>query len=117
MIDERFMTTLQRYHREHPVDADEGKTMDLAKSIEIECRPLLAPGLQLDGTDMELADLRRKLLAVDAAIGRYHWIKFELRRRGYEIAIDNSESRSTADEIRRDAIVAEIQMIMSGEQR
>ncbi|WP_322886498.1 hypothetical protein U8C31_18190 [Sinorhizobium medicae] len=94
---------------------DEGQTMDLAKSMEIEFRPFLSPDLRLDGTDLELADLRKKLLAVDQAIGRHHWVKFQLRQRGYEIAIDTTEPCSTVDEIRRDAIIAEIEMIMSGE--
>lgn len=116
MTDDRFLTTLEKYRLDHPVEIDDVASMDLAKQLEIEFQPFLAPGLRLDGTDQELADLRRKLLAVDAAIGRYHWIKFELRRRGYEIAIDNSEPRSTADDIKRDAIVAEIEMIMRGEQ-
>lgn len=96
---------------------DEGKTMDLAKQMELEFRPFLPPDLHLDGTDIELADLRKKLLAVDQAIGRHHEIKFQKRGRGYEIAIDNSEPTATIDLIKRDAIVAEIEMIMSGEQR
>ncbi|WP_127635479.1 hypothetical protein [Sinorhizobium meliloti] len=91
--------------------------MDLGKSMENEFRTLLASDLRLDGTDLELADLRRKLLAVAQAIGRYHWIRFQLRSTGYEITIDNSEPRSTIDEIKRDAIIAEIEMIMSGEQQ
>ncbi|MBY5684866.1 hypothetical protein HFO32_22340 [Rhizobium leguminosarum] len=96
---------------------DEGQTMDFAKQMENDFRPFLAPDLRLDGTDQELADLRRKLLAVDQAIGRHHEVKFQKRRRGYEIAIDNSEPRSTIDKIKRDAIIAEIEMIMSGEQQ
>ncbi|MBY3594263.1 hypothetical protein HJA87_31165 [Rhizobium bangladeshense] len=116
MIDERFLTPLEKYRLDHPVEIDEGASMDLGKSMEIEFKPFLSQDLRLDGTDLELADLRKKLLAVDVAIGRYHWIKFELRRRGYEIAIDSSEPRSTIDEITRDAIVAEIEMIMRGEQ-
>ena len=95
---------------------DEGTSMDLAKQIEIECRPFLSPDLKLDGTDLELADLRKRLLAVDHAIGRYHEVKFQLRRRGYEIAIQNPCSHATIDEIKRDAIIAEIEIIMSGEQ-
>lgn len=117
MSDERFMTTLEKYRLEIPVALDEGVSMDLAKQMKLEFAPFLAPDLQLDGTDQELADLRRKLLAVDQAIGRHHEIKFLLRRRGYEIAIDNEHPMSTVDEIRRDAIIAEIEMIMSGEQR
>lgn len=96
---------------------DEGATMDMAKQMEIDFRPLLSPDLKLDGTDQELTDLRKKLLAVDRAIGRYHEVKFQLRRRGYEIAIDSDCSRATIDEIKRDAIIAEIELIMSGEQQ
>lgn len=95
---------------------DQGVTMDLAKQIEIECRPYLDPDLRLDGTDMQLADLRRKLLAVDHAIGWHHEVKFRKRTRGYEIAIGTQHPMSTVDEIKRDAIIAEIEMIMSGEQ-
>lgn len=95
---------------------DQGVTMDLARQMEIDFRPFLAPELRLDGNDQELTDLRRKLLAVDHAIGRYHEIKFRKRERGYEIAIEHPRSISTVDEIRRDAIIAEIEMIMSGEQ-
>ncbi|MCZ7890466.1 hypothetical protein O9X99_02130 [Agrobacterium salinitolerans] len=95
---------------------DEGESMDLAKQIELDCRPFLDPDLKLDGTDKDLADLRRKLIAVDRAIGRYHEIKFQLRQRGYEIAIEHPRSMATVDEIKRDAIVAEIEMIMRGEQ-
>lgn len=113
---ERHLTMLQKYHLENPVEVDEGQSMDLAKQMETEFRPFLSPDLRLDGTDLELAELRRKLLAVDAAIGRHHWVKFHLRQRGYEIAIDNSHPMSTSDEIKRDAIVAEIEMIMRGEQ-
>lgn len=112
---DRHLTPLQLYRLQHPVDLDEGTSMDLAKQIEIECRPFLDPDLQLDGTDLELAEIRRKLLAVDQAIGRQHEVKFRLRRRGYEIAIDATLA-STADEIKRDAIIAEIEMIMRGEQ-
>lgn len=90
--------------------------MDMAKQIEIECRPFLSPDLKLDGTDIELADLRQKLLAVDRAIGRHHEIRFKKRQRGYEIAIDTQHPMSTVDEIKRDAIIAEIEMIMRGEQ-
>lgn len=53
---------------------------------------------------------------VDHAIGRHHEIKFQKRERGYEIAIDREHPMSTIDEIRRDAIIAEIELIMSGEQ-
>lgn len=88
----------------------------MAKQIEIECRPFLSPDLKLDGTDIELADLRQKLLAVDRAIGRHHEIRFKKRQRGYEIAIDTQHPMSTVDEIKRDAIIAEIEMIMRGEQ-
>lgn len=95
---------------------DEGESMDLAKSMEIDFRPLLEPDLRLDGTDTELADLRKKLLAVDVAIGRHHEIKFRKRQRGYEIAIQHPRSMATIDEIRRDGIIAEIELIMSGEQ-
>lgn len=116
MIDERFLTPLQKHRVENPVEVDEGVSMDLAKQMEIEFRPFLPPDLRVDGTDQELADLRRMLLAVDQAIGRHHWIKFQLRNRGYEIAIDNTEPRSTIDDINHDAIVAEIEMIMRGEQ-
>ena len=117
MTDEQFLTTLEKYRIDHPVEVDEGASMDLAKQIEIECRPFLSPDLRLDGTDMELADLRRKLLAVDRAIGRHHEVKFQLRAKGYEIAIAHPRSMSTIDEIRRDAIIAEIELIMSGKQR
>lgn len=112
---DRHLTPLQLYRLQHPVEPDEGASMDLAKQIEIECRPFLDPDLLLDGTDLELAEIRRKLLAVDQAIGRHHEVRFRLRRRGYEIAIDTTLA-STADEIKRDAIIAEIEMIMSGEQ-
>lgn len=95
---------------------DEGASMDLAKQIEIEFRPFLSPDLQLDRTDQELADLRKKLLSVDRAIGRHHEVKFQKRQRGYEIAIDTQHPMSTVDEIKRDAIIVEIEMIMSGEQ-
>lgn len=95
---------------------DEGVSMDLAKQMEVEFKPFLTPDLKLDGTDLELADLRRKLLAVDQAIGRHHEVKFQKRRRGYEIAIDNSEPTATIDLIKRDAIIAEIEMIMGGAQ-
>ncbi|OAE46836.1 hypothetical protein [Agrobacterium tumefaciens] len=95
---------------------DEGTSMDMAKQIEIECRPFLSPDLKLDGTGIELADLRQKLLAVDRAIGRHHEIRFKKRQRGYEIAIDTQHPMSTVDEIKRDAIIAEIEMIMRGEQ-
>lgn len=94
----------------------EGTSMDLAKQMQIDFRPLLDPDLVLDGTDMELADLRRKLLAVDAAIGRHHEVRFKKRQRGYEIAIDNQHPVATIDEIKHSAIIAEIEMIMSGEQ-
>lgn len=117
MTEDRFMTILEKYRHDNPVEVDQGRTMDLAKQLEIEFKPFLAPDLRLDSTDQELADLRRKLLAIDQAIGRHHEIKFQLRRRGYEIAIDNSHPMSTVDEIRRDAIVAEIEMIMRGEQQ
>ncbi len=96
---------------------DEGMTMDLAKQVQIDFRPFLDPDLRLDGTDTELADLRRKLLAVDQAIGRHHEIRFRKRAKGYEIAIDTQHPMSTVDEIKRDAIIAEIEMIMSGEQQ
>ncbi|KAB1086191.1 hypothetical protein F4V91_06925 [Neorhizobium galegae] len=95
---------------------DEGLSMDLARQLEIEFKPFLSPDLRLDGTDLELADLRRKLLAVDQAIGRHHEVKFQKRQRGYEIAIDREHPMSTIDEIKRHAIIAEIEMIMSGEQ-
>jgi hypothetical protein len=101
---------------DHELGLEEGQTMDLAKQMQIEFSPFLAPDLRLDGTDLELADLRRKLLAVDAAIGRHHEVKFQKRRRGYEIAIDTTEPRSTVDDIKRDTIIAEIEMIMRGEQ-
>lgn len=93
---------------------DEGQTMDLAKQMEFDFRPFLSPALRLDGTDQELADLRRKLLAVDQAIGRHHEIRFQKRARGYEIAIDTRYPMSTVDEIRRDKIIAEIEPIMNG---
>ncbi|HCJ74685.1 hypothetical protein [Agrobacterium pusense] len=96
---------------------DEGLSMDLAKQMEIDFRPFLSPDLRLNGTDEELADLRRKLLAVDQAIGRHHEIRFRKRAQGYEIAIDTQYPMSTVDEIKRDAIIAEIEMIMSGEQQ
>ncbi|KQQ61181.1 hypothetical protein ASF69_01785 [Rhizobium sp. Leaf311] len=95
---------------------DEGQSMDFAKQMEMQFRPFLALDLRLDGTDTELLDLRRKLLAVDAAIGRYHEVKFQLRSKGYEIAIEHPRSHATIDEIKRDAIIAEIEMIMRGEQ-
>lgn len=95
---------------------DEGLSMDMAKQMRIDFRPFLDPDLVLDGTDQELAELGRKLLAVDHAIGRHHEIRFQKRRRGYEIAIDTQHPMSTVDEIKRDAIIAEIEMIMSGEQ-
>lgn len=116
MTDERFLTTLEKHRLENPAVVDEGASMDLATQMEIEFKPFLDPDLLLDGTDTELADLRRKLLAVDRAIGRYHEIKFQLRQRGYEIAIEHPRSMSTIDEIKREAIIAEIEMIMSGEQ-
>ena len=95
---------------------DEGQTMDFAAQMEIEFKPFLSPDLVLDGTDQELADLRQRLLAVDHAIGRHHEIRFQKRAKGYEVAIDTQHPISTVDEIRRDAIIAEIEMIMSGEQ-
>lgn len=95
---------------------DEGTSMDLAKQMEIDFRPFLSPDLRLNGTDTELTDLRRKLLAVDQAIGRHHEIRFRKRAKGYEIAIDTQHPMSTVEEIKRDAIIAEIEMIMSGEQ-
>ncbi|TAX58940.1 hypothetical protein ELI02_02250 [Rhizobium leguminosarum] len=95
---------------------DQGVTIDLAKQMEIDFRPLLSPDLKLDGTDQELNDLRKKLLAVDRAIGRHHEIKFSKRNKGYQIAIEHPRSMSTVDEIKRDAIIAEIELIMSGEQ-
>lgn len=112
---DRHLTPLQLYRFQHPIEPDEGASMDLAKLIEIECRPFLDPDLKLDGTDLELTEIHRKLLAVDQAIGRHHEVLFRLRRRGYEIAIDTTLA-STVDEIKRDAIIAEIEMIMSGEQ-
>lgn len=116
MTDERFMTPLEKYRLENPVAVDEGASMDSARQMEIEFRPFLSPDLRLGGTDQELADLRKKLLAVDQAIGRYHEIKFQKRQSGYEIVIEHPRSMSTVDEISRDAIIAEIEMIMSGEQ-
>lgn len=95
---------------------DEGVSMDLAKSMEIEFKPFLAPDQRLEGTDQELADMRKKLLAVDHAIGRHHEIKFQLRAHGYEIAIDRELMLSTVDDIKHGAIIAEIEMIMKGEQ-
>ena len=95
---------------------DDGQTMDLPRQIEIEFRPFLSPDLVLDDDDLALADLRKKLLAVDRAIGRYHEVKFQLRQRGYEIAIQHPRSMATINEIKRDAIIAEIKLIMSGEQ-
>lgn len=95
---------------------DEGASMDLAKQMEMEFKPFLAPDLILDGTNMELADLRKKLLEIDRIIGRYHEIKFQLRAVGYEIAIEHPRSMATIDDIKRDAIIAEIELIMSGEQ-
>jgi len=95
---------------------DEGTSMDLAKQMEIEFRPFLSPDLKLDGNDQELADLRVKLLAVDQAIGRHHEVRFQKRQRGYEIAISREHPISTVDEIKHSAIIAEIEMIMSGEQ-
>ena len=95
---------------------DEGVTMDLVKQMEIDFRPFLSPDLRLDETDLELAELRKKLLAVDNAIGRHHEVKFQKRAKGYEIAIDNSHPMATIDEIKRDAIIAEIEMIMRREQ-
>ncbi len=115
-VKERDLTPLQQYRLDHPVEIDEGASMDLAMQMEIEFRPFLDPDLVLDGTDTELDDLRRKLLAVDRAIGRYHEVRFKLRQRGYEIAIEHPRSMSTIDEIKRDAIIAEIEMIMKGEQ-
>lgn len=116
MKDERFLTPLEKYHLENLVVVDEGASMDLAKQIEADFKPFLSPDLALDGTDLELADLRKKLLEIDKTIGRYHEIKFQLRQRGYEIAIQNPRSNATIDEIRRDSIVAEIEQIMSREQ-
>lgn len=95
---------------------DEGTSMDMANQMGIDFRPLLSPDLRLDGTDTELAHLRKKLLAVDQAIGRHHEIRFRKRAKGYEIAIDTQHPMSTVDEIKRDAIIAEIEMIMMGEQ-
>lgn len=95
---------------------DEGLSMDLARQMEIEFKPFLSPDLRLDGTDQELNDLRKKLLDVDRAIGRYHEVKFQLRKRGYEIAIDRELMLSTVDDIKHGAIIAEIEMIMAGEQ-
>lgn len=112
---DRHLTPLQLYRLQHPSSPDEGASMDLSKQIEIECKPFLAPDLRLDGTDLELAEIRRKLFAVDQAIGRHHEVQFRLRRRGYEIAIDTTLA-ATVDEIKRDAIIAEIEMIMRGEQ-
>lgn len=96
---------------------DEGVSMDLSRQMKIEFKPFLAPDLRLEGTDLELIVIQKKLLAVDAAIGRYHEVKFQLRRKGYEIAIDREHQLATVDDIKRDAIIAEIEMIMSGEQR
>ncbi|KQY20055.1 hypothetical protein [Rhizobium sp. Root482] len=95
---------------------DEGTSMDMAKQMQIDFTPYLDPDLVLDGTDEELADLRRKLIAVDRAIGRHHEIKLRKRQRGYEIAVEHPRSMSTVDEVKRDAIIAEIELIMSGEQ-
>lgn len=114
--EDSHLTPLQKYRLENPLVIDEGVTMDLAKQLQVEFSPFLSPDLILDGTDQQLADLRKKLLAVDRAIGRYHEIKFQLRQRGYEIAISHPRSMATIDDIRRDAIVAEIELIMSGEQ-
>lgn len=94
---------------------DEGTSMDLAKQMEIEFRPFLSPDLKLDGTDIELDALRKKLIEIDQAIGRYYEVKFQLRSKGYEIAIQNPCSHATIDEIRRDAIIAEIELIMKGD--
>jgi hypothetical protein len=96
---------------------DEGLSMDHAKQMELEFKPFLSPDLVLDGTDQELADLRKKLIEIDHTIGRYHEIKFQLRQRGYEIAIQHPRSMATIDEIKRDAIIAEIELIMSGKQK
>lgn len=130
MIAERFLTPLQkyqRYHLENPVEVDEGQTMDLAKQIEIDFKPFLAPGCHLDGTDAELADLRRKLLAVDQAIGRYHEVEFILTchtpplvtwQTGLSgVGINAITKGSDVDQIKRSAIIDEIDMIMKGEQR
>lgn len=110
---ENFIGRYTWTHQE--LGLDEGASMDLARQIEVEFKPFLSPDLRLDGTDQELVDLRKKLLAVDHAIGRYHEIKFQLRHRGYEIAIDREHQLATVDNIKRDAIIAEIEMIMAGE--
>jgi len=105
---------------------DEGHTMDMAKQTQIAFKPFLSPDLILDGTDQELVDLRRKLLAVDHAIGRYHEMSFVMTCHTpplitYQINISGIEdiikSGSDVDQIKRSAIIAEIELIMSGEQQ
>lgn len=95
---------------------DDGESMDMAKQMEIEFRPFLSPGLRLTDDDLALVDLRRKLIAVDRAIGRHHAVQFKLFADRYEITIDNEHPTSTVDAIQRERIVDEIEMIMSGEQ-
>lgn len=110
------LTPLQKYRLENPPAIIEGASMDLAKQIENEFKPFLSPDLVLDGTDIELDVLRKKLIEIDKTIGRYHEMKFQLRAKGYEIAIQNPCSHATIDEIRRDSICAEIELIMSKKQ-
>ena len=129
MIDERFMTQLEKYRLDHPVDLDEGVSMDLAKQMEIEFQPFLTPGLRLDGTDLELTVLRKKLFAVDQAIAQ-HEIYFSLTCHSPPlITWSTSFGGITIDEIidpteqsqiklrAITAITAHIERIMSGEQR
>lgn len=110
------LTILQKYRLENPPVIGQGASVELAKQIEQEFLPFLSPDLSLHGTDIELADLRKKLIEIDQVIGRYHEIKFQLRSKGYEIAIEHPRSMATIDDIKRDAIIAEIELIMSGEQ-
>lgn len=114
--EDSHLTLLQKYRLENPPVVAEGTSMDMAKQMELEFQPFLAPGLVLDDTDPELFDLRKKLIEIDQAIGRYHEVKFQLRSKGYDIAIQNPCSHATIDEIRRDAIIAEIELIMKGDQ-
>lgn len=115
--EDSHLTPLQKYRLENPFAVDEGTSMDFAEQMKMEFQPFLSPDFKFDGTDTEFADLRKKLLEIDRVIGRYHEVKFQLRKRGYEIAIAHPRSMATIDEIRRDAIVAEIELIMSKKQK
>ena len=116
MMDERFMTILEKHRLDHHVEIERGASMGLLVKTEIEFQPFLSPSLRLNDDDLALADLRKTLVAVDRAIGPHHTVKFQLYADRYEITIDNQHPTSTVDAIQRERIVDEIEMIMSGEQ-